>query len=139
MSLILVQMSTPRKVVLLGQAMSGKSKSVQILLEKINGNGRSRIQGNDINNWHYVATLGTVVTPVRIRGFDCDLWDTAGNPTFWGFRDGYVKNADYVVIFQTSEEDVTFFTEICGNIPYIIIGDINDLENAIYGMVISHK
>lgn len=76
-----------RKVVLLGNSQSGKTKALKELL------------GTSTANNVYKPTLGVAPHTARIGGKQYSIWDTAGQDRYGGLRDGYYVQADIVVIF----------------------------------------
>ena len=83
-----LNVNTPRKVVFIGNAHTGKSKVVRKLLEEA------------IPNRPYVATLGVEVFPFREQGKTYNIWDCGGDKRYRGLCEGYYEQAHIVIIFE---------------------------------------
>ncbi len=132
------------KVIVSGPAMCGKTKSINTLLNAsstnpsiCDGAGHLGIGPNTLDNWQYHPTMGVEIHPIAIGNVCFNVWDTAGNPQFYSLRNGYFSKADFVVIFQPSNEDITSFVDEChvqGEIPYTIVSDGSMLKETLFNM-----
>ena len=112
-----------RKVVLVGNACTGKSQSVNLL--------------NTPTPAVYTPTLGVEVTPYgNLNGYVCNIWDTAGDPRFYGAVAQYYNNADLFIYYgSTSATSTKSYNDYVNDIrlvsqaPIICINNPIDLKN----------
>ena len=123
------------KVLLLGEANSGKTTLVRRLL-------RGEF------SYSYQPTLGASVNPLRFRvvsgttnqvhDISLVLWDIAGEEKTRGLGEGYYFGADAAIICSapdpnTSQQTksiskwVTDFSRVCPNIPIILVSTKTDM------------
>ncbi len=84
---IKMQSLTSRKVVLIGNAESGKTRAMRELL------------GVNTPNNVYRPTLGVEVKSIKAGNTIYTVWDTAGNGKFGGLREGYYVKTNIFVVF----------------------------------------
>lgn len=80
----------------------------------------------------YVATLGVEVHPCYYKNKICAIWDCAGDPRFWGLREGYFVRANVAILMLdiTSLDSFLVLEEwyrLLPNIPMVICGNKCDL------------
>ena len=91
------------KIVVIGDAMSGKTKWTNAML----GHYKER---------PYIPTLGVDVHQIVVADGSIvfDIWDTAGQERFAGLADGYYIGAHTAVVFgQNTDSWVNSFKHVC--------------------------
>jgi GTP-binding nuclear protein Ran len=124
------EMSTPMKIVLIGDGGVGKSAYLKKL---VRGNFEKR----------YIATIGVDVVPLSVVFEDgtqgiFNVWDCAGQEKFGGLRDGYYVNADAFIVMcdassrlttKSVDELVRQAKRVCGDhIPFVYAMNKSDLQ-----------
>ena len=142
-----------RKVLLIGPNGIGKTRAVQELLHPNEEDSSFHFDGPDQtkNNmslqqlaslgmatpstldWKYYRTLGveveTLVFETRIGFTQFDVYDVAGNQD----PQMYTQNADFFVVLTDEEREEEYIAQ-CGVVPYRVIRERNELQNALVEM-----
>ena len=117
-----------KKVVLVGDAMVGKTSLVQ------------KMQGKDMT--HYIVTLGVEVQPIVYGQRRYIVWDCAGDPRYRGLGEGYYNQSDIVIIMYKNDLHSTLDWEesvrrVCPNTPIVkcVNHHFNDTFSQVEGNV----
>lgn len=114
---------TSRKVVLIGNSGSGKTKALK------------EIKGESTTNYIHTPTLGVQVRPVKSGTTVYNIWDTAGDRRFRGLGDGHYINADMFIVCtggnanspgaKTPAQWTTYARNVCPNATFYYIHNVS--------------
>jgi septin family protein len=139
-----------QKVLLIGPKGIGKTRAVQELLHPQENDASMKVDiPNSVKDkiplshlaslgmatpstidWKYFHTLGLELDPIVLQRngvpMQFNVWDIAGgqDPQI------YANNVDFYIIFATEETEAMYIGQ-CGEVPYRVIRQRNELHNAL--------